>query len=62
MLEKTFASNEVEIKIIWHIDDKQNIWFKGKYIAKILGYEDPSRVVRYHIIDPEDKFQGGGGR
>lgn len=33
---------------------------RGKDIAKILGYEDPGRAVRCHI-DPEDKFQRGGG-
>lgn len=29
-------------------------------LLKILGYEDPSRALRRHI-DPEDKFQRGGG-
>ena len=37
---------------------RQNIWFKGKDIAQILGYENPCQVVRHHI-DPEDKFQRG---
>ena len=38
MTGKTFANNELEIELTSHIDDMQNIWFKGKDIAKILGY------------------------
>ena len=63
LIEKTFTNNELEIELTSYIDNKQNIWFKGKKIAKILEYEDPSRALRRHI-DPEDKFQrrGGGGQ
>ena len=59
LIEKTFTNNELEIELTSYIDNKQNIWFKGKEIAKIVGYEDPSRSLRRHI-DPEDKFQRGG--
>lgn len=63
LIEKTFTNNELEIELTSYIDNKQNIWFKGKKIAKILEYEDPSRALRRHI-DPEDKFQrrGEGGQ
>ena len=38
MIEKEFTNNEFEIELISYIDTKQNIWFKAKDIAKILGY------------------------
>ena len=34
MIEKTFTNNELKIELILYIDTKQNIWFKGKDIAK----------------------------
>ena len=33
MIEKTFVNDELEIELTSYIDDKQNIWFKGKDIA-----------------------------
>lgn len=38
VMAKTFANNESKIELTSCIDDKQRIWFKGKDIAKILGY------------------------
>ena len=38
MMAKTFANNESKIELTSSIDDKQHIWFKGKDIAKNLGY------------------------
>ena len=40
LIEKTFANDELEIELTSYIDNKQNIWFKEKDIAKILGYRD----------------------
>ena len=36
--EKTFANDELEIELTSYIDTKQNIWFREKDIAQILGY------------------------
>ena len=44
LIEKTFANDELEIELISYIDHKQNIWFKEKDIAKILGYRDRPNV------------------
>lgn len=57
MIEKTFTNNELEIELPSYIDNKQNIWFKGKDIAKILGYADTDQALRKHL-DSEDKKQG----
>ena len=56
MMEKTFTNDELKIEQTSFIDNKQNIWFKGKEIAQIWGYEGTKMAVRYHI-DPGDKFQ-----
>lgn len=59
MLEKLFHNVDLYIDLTSFIDNMQNVWFKGKDIARILGCADPSRAVRRHV-DPEDKFQRGG--
>ena len=42
MIEKKYANKDLEIELTSFIDEKQNVWFKGKGIAKILGYVNPS--------------------
>ena len=54
MIEKTFTNNESEIELVSYTDTKQNIWFKAKDIAKILGYIHTDQALRKHI-DSEDK-------
>ena len=40
MLEKRFNNAKLEIELTSYIDNKQNIWFQGKDVAKIIGYSD----------------------
>ena len=49
MLEKTFENKELGIKIKSYIDKQQNIWFRGKDVAVILGYRDTDDAVRRHV-------------
>ena len=49
MLEKTFKNEELGIKINSYIDKQQNVWFKGKDVAKILGYRDTDYAFRRHV-------------
>ena len=49
MMEKTFKNEELGIKINSYIDKQQNVWFKGKDVAKILGYRDTDNAVRRHV-------------
>ena len=37
MLEKLFHNADLDVDLISYIDNKQNVWFKGKTIAAILG-------------------------
>ena len=46
-LEKVLHYEENEISVI-------KIWFRGKDIAKSLGYSIPRKAIREHI-DPEDR-------
>ena len=51
IVEKVFFYEENEISVI---KSKGEIWFRGKDIAKALGYSIPRKVIREHI-DPEDR-------
>ena len=45
MIEKKFANEDLEIELTSYIDDKQNVWFKGKDVARILGYSNTKKAV-----------------
>ena len=51
IVEKVFHYEESEISVIKCKDD---IWFRGKTIAEILGHSNPLKAIRKHI-DSEDK-------
>ena len=62
--EKVFHYEENEITVIKCRDD---IWFKAKQVATLLGYLDPGRSITQNV-DPEDRIsleklirKGGGG-
>ena len=57
MLEKKFTNEDLGIELTSYIDYKQNIWFLGKDVAKILGYSDTNQAIRKHV-DEEDKYKG----
>ena len=63
IIEKVFHYEENEITVI---KCRDNIWFRGKDIAKALGYSIPRKAIREHA-DPEDRLslecltKGGGG-
>ena len=52
IIEKVFHYEENEIIIIKCRDD---IWFKAKQVATLLGYLDPGRSIRQNV-DPEDRI------
>ena len=51
MLEKLFHNADLDIELTSYIDDKQNVWFRGKDIAKILGYSITDQAIRKHVSD-----------
>ena len=53
IIEKVFKYQGTELSVIKHKDD---IWFRGKTMAEILGYSDPLKAIRKHV-DSEDKSE-----
>ena len=51
IIERVFKYEEIELSIIKHQDD---IWFRGKTTAEILGYSNPLKAIHMHI-DSEDR-------
>ena len=49
MLEKKFANKDLGIELNSYIDKQQNVWFRGKDVAQILGYSDTDKAIRRHV-------------
>ena len=56
MLEKRFNNAKLGIELTSYVDNKQNIWFLGKDIAKILGYSDTAPVSYTHLTLPTKRI------
>ena len=54
MIEKNFVNEDLEIELTSFIDDKENVWFRGKDVAESLGYSKTRDALLKHI-DNEDK-------
>ena len=57
MIEKSYKNEDLGIELKSFIDKKQNVWFLGKDVAKILGYQDTNQAIRKHV-EEEDKYKG----
>ena len=51
MLERKYNNIDLKIELTSYIDNKQNVWFKGKDIAKILGYSDTRNAIMTHVSE-----------
>ena len=51
MIGKKFVNEDLEIELTSFIDDKQNVWFKGKDVARILGHSDTDKTIRNHVSE-----------
>ena len=51
IIEKVFHYEETELPVIKYKDE---IWFRSKTVAEILGYAIKRKAIREHV-DPEDK-------
>ena len=52
VMEKVFHYEATELSVIKFKDE---IWFKAKQVALLLGYLDPGRSIRQNV-DPEDRI------
>ena len=56
MFEKSFKNEELGLELTSYIDKQQNVWFKGKDVAQLLGYSKTRDALSGHA-DSEDKQQ-----
>ena len=56
MIEKTFKNKDLGYELTSYIDKQQNVWFRGKDVAEILGYSNVRKAIWNHV-DSEDKKQ-----
>ena len=54
VLKKLFHNADLDVELTSFIDNKQNVWFKGKDIAALLGHSDTDQALRKHT-DNEDR-------
>ena len=51
IIEKVFRYEETDLPVIKYKDE---IWFRGKTVAEILGYAIQHKAIREHV-DLEDR-------
>ena len=55
MLEKKFKNVDLGIELTSYLDNQQNVWFRGKDVALLLGYKDTNQAIRKHVDDEDQK-------
>ena len=56
MLEKKFTNEELGLELTSYINKQQNVWFKGKDVAQILGYRDTDQGIRKNVSTENKMF------
>ena len=56
-MEKNFTNEELGIEMNSYIDNKQNVWFRGKDVAEILGYSKPRNATERHVSNNHKMLQ-----
>ena len=51
MLEKTFKNEDLGIELTSYNDKQQNVWFRGKDVATILGYSNTTDAIKRHVSE-----------
>ena len=51
-----YKNDELKVEINCYIDNKNEIWFRGKEIAKILAYKNPQRAIRDYVHEDDKKL------
>ena len=57
MIEKKYINQDMNIELTSYIDNKQNVWFRGKDIAEILGYKDTRHALKRHVSKENKMIQ-----
>ena len=53
--EINYKNEQLNVEMNCYINKKNEIWFRGKEIALMLGYKNPERAVRKYVPD-DDKI------
>ena len=51
MIEKKYTNEKMNIELTSFLDNKQNIWFRGKDVATILGYSNTKEALKRHVSE-----------
>ena len=51
-----FKNDELDVAINAYINKNNEIWFRGKEIASILGYKDTKRAIQKHVHEDDKKL------
>ena len=57
MIKRKFTNEDLGIEINSYIDNKQNVWFRGKDVAEILGYSKPRNAIERHVSNNHKMLQ-----
>ena len=57
MIEKKYINQDINIELTSYIDSKQNVWFREKDIAEILGYKDTRHTLKRHLSKENKMIQ-----
>ena len=49
MIEKSYRNDNLGIELKSFIDKKLIVWFHGKEVAQILGYQKPRNAIKKHV-------------
>ena len=49
LIEKKFINPELKIEFNSYVDEECCIWFHGKEVAQILGYQKPCNAIEKHV-------------
>ena len=49
MIEKKYTIEEMKIELTSFLHNKQNVWFRGKDVATILGYSNTTDAIKRHV-------------
>ena len=52
IIEKKYTNKEMNIELTSFLDNKQNVWFRGKDVATILGYSNTTTdAIKRHVSE-----------
>ena len=51
-----YKNDELKVEINCYVDKKNEIWFRGKEIAIILGYKNTRKAIIDHVHEDDKKI------